>query len=116
VLRSRVTLLALVAMTLPAVAGACGESASAPETLPPIVTTTTTTTTIAPSTTIPELYEIQPGDTLRKIADEFGVSMEDIINLNQITNPDKIEAGQRIKIPTPGMVIPTTTTETTVAP
>lgn len=109
----RLSLLAATGVVLGVAAAACGESVSAPDTLPPIVTTTTTTTTIAPSTTIPELYEIQPGDTLRKIADQFGVRMEDIILLNNITNPDRIQAGQRIKIPTPGMVIPTTTSEPT---
>lgn len=108
----RLSVLAAGGIALTMSAAACGESVSAPDTLPPIVTTTTTTTTIAPSTTIPELYEIQPGDTLRKIADQFGVRMEDIILLNNITNPDRIEAGQRIKIPTPGMIIPTTTADT----
>ncbi len=112
-LRSRVTAIAVGLVGLGVVAGACGDTASTPATLPPIVTTTTTTTTIAPTTTIPETYEIQPGDTLRKIADKFGVKMQDIINLNGITNPDKIEAGQKIKIPTPGMEMPTTTAATT---
>ena len=36
--------------------------------------------------------------------------------LNGITNPDHIEKGQKLKIPRPGMVIPTTVPATTAPP
>lgn len=78
---------------------ACGDEQPVAGTLPPIVTTTTTTTLPATTTTVQRYYEVQGGDTLFKIAERFGVSMEALIAINGITNPDKIEAGQQIEIP-----------------
>ncbi len=111
--RLRVGLLAGVLVVLPIVVGACGANELSDGTLPPIVTTTSTSTTIAPPTTIPDDYIIQPGDTLKKIAIAFNVTEADLIALNEITDPDKIEAGAKLKIPGPGVVIPTTVAETT---
>lgn len=56
------------------------------------------------STTVPmfeELYTIQSGDTLFEIAQAFGVTMDDLISYNGISNPDSIPAGQVLKIPSP---------------
>jgi len=44
-------------------------------------------------------YTIQPGDTLGVIATKFGVSVDDIINVNKIENPNVLSAGQQIIIP-----------------
>jgi murein DD-endopeptidase MepM/ murein hydrolase activator NlpD len=44
-------------------------------------------------------YTIQPGDTLGVIATKFGVSVDEIINANQIANPNILSAGQQIIIP-----------------
>ena len=85
-------------------------------TLPPIATTSTTTTTLAPTTTLPEFYVVESGDTLSKIVTKLGVSKDDLMALNGITNPDHIEAGQKLKIPRPGMVIPTTVPPSTAPP
>ena len=46
-------------------------------------------------------YVIQPGDTLRAIADQFGVTVEDLAAANDITNPDIIQPGDTLTIPTP---------------
>lgn len=43
--------------------------------------------------------EIKKGDSLSKIAKEEGVPMEDLMTYNNISNPNKIRAGQRIRIP-----------------
>ena len=78
---------------------ACGTTDEASrETLPPMVTTTSTTTT---STTVPQdrFYTIERGDTLAVIAAKFGVTVQSVIDLNQIENPDSIAAGQVIEIP-----------------
>jgi len=99
-------LLAALFGVVPIVVGACGSSDTTSATLPPIVTTTSTTSTIAPSTTVPTEYVIQSGDSLQKIAAQFGVSVEDLIALNGITNPDEIEAGATLKIPAPGTPAP----------
>lgn len=43
---------------------------------------------------------VQPGDNLTKIAQEAGVSVQDLIAANpQITNPNLIQAGMKINIP-----------------
>ena len=81
---------------------ACGTTDKASrETLPPIATTTSTTT--IPGTTIPEgvrqIWIIQRGDTLASIAAQTGVTVQSIIDLNEISNPDAIQAGQEIEIP-----------------
>jgi LysM repeat protein len=98
--------MALTAVSLPLIAGACGDDASSDASLPPIFTTTTTTTLDVTTTTVLLTYDIQPGDSLGKIAERFGVSVDDLMALNGITNPDHIEVGQTLTIPPP---LPTTT-------
>jgi LysM repeat protein len=49
---------------------------------------------------IADTYEIQPGDSLSKIAAAFGISLEDLLAANkQISNRDSINIGQKINIP-----------------
>ena len=48
----------------------------------------------------PEVYEVQPGDTLFSIAQQFGSSVEAIAAANDITNPSLINPGQKLIIPT----------------
>ena len=100
------------------VAGACGTTDQASnEPLPPIRTTTSTTT--IPGTTLPEgavrqFYVIKSGDTLAKIASSFGVTMQSLIDLNNIENPDNVPAGATLEIPAGILVIselPTTAPE-----
>ncbi len=89
------------------VAGACGTTDKASkEPLPPIRTTTSTTT--IPGTTLPEgvrqFYTIKSGDSLASIAAATGVTVQSIVELNGIDNPDTIQAGQTIEIPA-GIVV-----------
>ena len=44
-------------------------------------------------------YTIVSGDTLSKIASRFGTTYQEIARINGISNPDKIQVGQIIKIP-----------------
>ena len=45
-------------------------------------------------------YTIKPGDTLWALAvKRFHVNLTDILNANQIEDPDKIQPGQKIRIP-----------------
>lgn len=44
---------------------------------------------------------VQAGDTLGKIAIQFNVSLETLIDANQITNPNLVAVGQTIRIPAP---------------
>lgn len=49
----------------------------------------------------PLIYTISPGDTLFGIARQFGVSLDDLVALNNIENPDNIRAGDQLFIPPP---------------
>src|ERR1044071_9070254 len=50
--------------------------------------------------TITDIYEVQPGDSLSKIAKRFGLSVNDLLQANQqILSPDLIKIGQKINIP-----------------
>jgi LysM repeat protein len=44
-------------------------------------------------------YEIQPGDNLTKIAQESGVTVEELMKANGITDPNMIQAGAKLTIP-----------------
>jgi len=46
-------------------------------------------------------HTVQPGETLRKIAQNYQVSVSQIITINQIANPNLIEVGQLLLIPPP---------------
>ena len=97
----------------------CGTTDEASsETLPPIRTTIAITTTT--STTVPpgqRFYTIKPGETLGVIAASFSVTVQSIVDLNGLANPDAIQAGQTIEIPTgitviaelPTTIVPPTT-------
>lgn len=97
------------AALLPLAVVGCGDDAQSTETLPPIFSTTTTTTLNVTTTTILEIYEVQSGDGLGKIAEQFGVTIEELQAANGITDPEHIEIGQKLRIPPP-------TTTTTAAP
>ena len=47
------------------------------------------------------LYTIEPGDTLYSIARQFGVSVDALIEINNIANPDVIRAEDELFIPPP---------------
>ena len=45
------------------------------------------------------LYIVKKDDTLWKIAKKFSSTIDDIVRVNGIENPDKIEIGQKLFIP-----------------
>jgi len=53
------------------------------------------------ATNFDEVYEIQKGDSLSKIAKQYGTTWQKIHEMNKdvIKNPDTIFPGQKIKIP-----------------
>ncbi|HEX2979736.1 MAG TPA: LysM peptidoglycan-binding domain-containing protein [Anaerolineaceae bacterium] len=64
----------------------------------------TTPVTVTPGST----YIVQPGDTLNKIAVRFKVTVDSILKANpSITNANRIESGQQIKLPEGAVQIPT---------
>lgn len=57
--------------------------------------------------TYPRAYRVDIGDTLRSIAEDFGITWEQIASYNEIENPNYVEAGLLITIPPVDYVIPT---------
>lgn len=79
-----------------------GEGEPTEETLPTAapMTATPTAVVIAPTAT-PEYieYTVQAGDWVFKIADEYGVDPQAIIDLNELSSPSQLEVGMVLLIP-----------------
>ena len=82
-----------------------------PETVPVTVAPTpgTVPVTVAPTpgtvpidVDTPLTYTVQPGDTLFSIARQFGVDVDELIEVNNIANPDVIYVDDTLTIPPPG--------------
>ena len=54
-------------------------------------------------TPTPTIYEVKRGETLGTIALQFGVSVEAIIAVNGITDPNRVSVGQKLVIPVSGL-------------
>jgi LysM repeat protein len=86
-----------------------GEEQATPTEAPPAVTATPepeeAETEEAPDVTPPPTgeieYTVQPGDWIWKIARDFGVDPQAIIDLNALTSPAQLEVGMVLKIPAP---------------
>lgn len=76
-------------------AGSAGASV-APTDAPRRTPTPAPTAEITPE---PFVYVVEPGDHLVNIADLYGVSVQDIMDLNGITNPNRLSVGQQLLIP-----------------
>jgi len=63
-------------------------------------TSTPTPTTTPTPTATPITYQIQPGDVLVDIALQYGTTVELLAEINNIANPDQIDVGQILLIPT----------------
>lgn len=63
--------------------------------------TATLAPTTAPGAAGLETYEVQSGDTLGAIADAFGVTVDEIIAVNDLENPDVLDVGDILNIPVP---------------
>ena len=67
-----------------------------PEPLP-----TETPTPRPPKKPTAQVYIVQPGDTLSKIAERFGVTIDALTKTNMIVNPDALQVNQELTIPVP---------------
>jgi LysM repeat protein len=63
----------------------------------PVVKKAADATAKAPAA--PGTYEVQKGDTATSIAKHFNVPVDDLLKLNKITDPKKLQLGQPLKIP-----------------
>lgn len=61
------------------------------------------------ATPTPVTYVVQRGDTLGNIASRFGISVRDLMRVNNISNAELIYAGQTLIIPAPTSDAPTST-------
>lgn len=75
----------------------------------------TTTTTIATTTTVGAAgtYVVEAGDTLSVVAEQFGISTQQLSDANGITDVNSIQPGQELIIPAP--TVPPAPAETTPA-
>jgi LysM repeat protein len=95
-----VVLAALVLVPLVGCGSLFGSGSSASTTLPTLPATTTTAVVVATTLAGPTEYVIERGDTMRRIAGKFNTSVEAILAVNpDITDQNKIQAGQKILIP-----------------
>jgi len=54
---------------------------------------------LRPTATPAGLYVVQPGDTLGALAEEFGTTIDEILVANGLTDPNDIQEGQELIIP-----------------
>jgi LysM repeat protein len=73
------------------------------------VETTVTSTIPLPTTTVytePVYYTVNPGDSLFQISKTYNLDMAELMALNGITDPDKVNAGQVLQLPVATGFIP----------
>lgn len=74
-----------------------------------------------PSPTVAALYTIQDGDTLSGLAERFNTTVEEIVAANGLTDPNALQPGQTLLIPSllrtpqPGTPVPQGTPTPTLA-
>lgn len=68
------------------------------------------------ATAVQNTYAVQTGDTLGNIGDTFGVSVDDIMTANGITDPNFLQVGQELIIPEAGFALATETPPPTETP
>ena len=60
-----------------------------------------------------EIYVVQPGDSLGRIAARYGTTVEEVAAENEITNPNLIHVGMELRVPSTGSAgAPSGTTST----
>lgn len=69
------------------------------KTAPPTSTASASPTDTASQTDETETYIVKAGDTLAAIAAQFGVPLAELQRVNNITNPNLLNVGQRLIIP-----------------
>lgn len=98
--------LVFVELLIVAMLVACGVPTDSPQTsdnlpqTPVIILSVATPSPTPTSTAIIERYTVRPGDTLSGISQRFDISVEDLMKLNGLTDPNALKIGQSLKITT----------------
>ena len=120
-MRRTLGLLPLAVVALPLLAVSCfggsggsadGSTTSSSETRSPVITTSTTTTSTIPTAATPEtttsrptggprIHTVNQGEVLGQIAEQYGVSVDAIVEANGLESPDLIYEDQELVIPPP---------------
>ena len=50
-----------------------------------------------------DIHVVQPGDTMYRLAQQYGVSMERLLQDNQLQNPSQLVVGQTVVIRYPAL-------------
>jgi murein DD-endopeptidase MepM/ murein hydrolase activator NlpD len=85
---------------------ACGAPSANPNAPAPTPATTRIFVTVTPvpstptptSVTIVERYTVRPGDTLSSISQRFDISIDELMKLNNIADPNALQIGQTLRI------------------
>jgi len=72
---------------------------TAPTASPTVAATVTASPTATATPALYLEYSVQPGDTIYGIAERFGAPAEEIIRLNNLSNPSRLSLGQKLLIP-----------------
>jgi sortase A len=81
-----------------------GPTPSPTPTTSPTATPPSQTPTPAPAE--PSIYVVQGGDSLWKIAESYGITVDALVEANGISRDDVIRPGQELVIPMPGQALP----------
>ncbi len=84
----------------PAVQPTATPDAAVASPAPAVATETPTPETV--NEVVEEVYVVQPGDTMLVIATRYNVAVQDILDANNLSDPNFVFAGQRLVIPVPG--------------
>ncbi len=75
---------------------------AAPTPTPASVDLLPTPTPVSAAASEPEVYVVQQGDSLFVIALRYNLTVDQLMQANNLTNPDYVFSGQRLVIPSPG--------------
>ncbi len=88
---------------------------------PPYTLTVTVETPLPATTAVPTpgnstIHTVQRGETLSEIARRYGVSVENLMAVNSLSDPNHLAAGQTLIIPVASTAMPTATFTATARP
>ncbi len=76
-----------------------GQQMQAPTALPAGPSDSGIVTSAPVSSGTGETYTVQSGDTLFKIAQRYGITVDQLVAANSLSNPDRLDIGQQLNIP-----------------